>query len=153
MKNARIAVAAWWALLAVLVLWLTFDDGTVTRLFGALVAFAAAWFAYQRFTTPDTPDGERPVAPVAEKFGGDQLARDPLGEHRVVLQVTGSRPVAVIREIRRTTGKDLISAKDLAEQAPVIVVENLSEASAAAVAERLAGAGARATAAPMDTHL
>jgi ribosomal protein L7/L12 len=71
------------------------------------------------------------------------------GTHRVVLQVTGSNPIAVIREIRRTRGLGLVEAKQLIDSAPVVVAEGLSEQSAALVADRLRAAGARALAAPI----
>ncbi len=71
------------------------------------------------------------------------------GNHRVVLQVAGPSPVLVVRELRRTTGRDLQAAVELMREAPVIVVENLSESSAALVADRLTKAGARALAAPI----
>ncbi|GLY18075.1 hypothetical protein Kisp01_50890 [Kineosporia sp. NBRC 101677] len=86
----------------------------------------------------------RPADPsrVAERF------TEP-GGHRVVLQVAGPNPIAVIREIRRTTGLDLRAAKQLLDEAPTIVKENLSESSAGLVADHLQKAGARALAAPI----
>src|SRR5687768_5812804 len=71
------------------------------------------------------------------------------GGHRVVLQVTGSNPIAVIREIRRTRGLGLVEAKQMIDSAPVVVAEGLSEQSAELVADRLRAAGARALAAPI----
>jgi len=72
------------------------------------------------------------------------------GDHRVVLQVQGDKPIHVIRALRRITGADLATAKKLLESAPVIVVENLSQESAAQAAHLLTSAGARATVVPMD---
>jgi hypothetical protein len=72
------------------------------------------------------------------------------GDHRVVLQVTGDKPVLVIRQLRRITGADLASAKTMVESAPVVVAENLSQESAAEAAHLLQAAGARATVTPMD---
>jgi ribosomal protein L7/L12 len=72
-----------------------------------------------------------------------------VGGHRVVLQVTGSNPIAVIRELRRTRGLGLVEAKQLIDSAPVVVAEGLSEQSAELVADRLRAAGARALAAPI----
>ena len=71
------------------------------------------------------------------------------GEHRVVLQVAGQHPIAVIREIRRTRGIGLLEAKNMVESAPVVVAEGLSEESAELVADRLRAVGARALAAPI----
>jgi ribosomal protein L7/L12 len=72
------------------------------------------------------------------------------GRHRVVLQLPGDKPVLVIRQLRRITGADLVSAKAMVESAPVVVAENLSQESAAEAAHLLQAAGARATVTPMD---
>lgn len=71
------------------------------------------------------------------------------GDHRVVLQVSGDRPIHVIREIRRITGQDLVSAKRIVEAAPVVVVEGVTQESAAQAAHLLQIAGARAVATPV----
>jgi hypothetical protein len=71
------------------------------------------------------------------------------GRYRVVLQLPGPNPILVIREIRRTTGLDLLGAKRLVDEAPVIVRENLSESSAGLVVGQLQKAGARAMASPI----
>jgi hypothetical protein len=72
------------------------------------------------------------------------------GNHRVVLQLPGDRPVLVVRQLRRITGADLATAKSMLESAPVVVAENLSQESAAEAAHLLQAAGARATVTPMD---
>jgi hypothetical protein len=72
------------------------------------------------------------------------------GSNRVVLQLPGPNAVMVIREIRRTTGLGLLEAKQLAEEAPVVVVEGLSQTSAELVADRLRAAGGKALAAPIE---
>ncbi len=71
------------------------------------------------------------------------------GEYRVVLQVSGQYPLAVIRELRRTCGFGLLEAKEKVESAPVVLAEGLSEESAELVADRLRAVGARALAAPI----
>ena len=91
---------------------------------------------------------------IFKVFRPDLVGRTPArfsepGGHRVVLQVPGSNPILVIREIRVTTGLGLVEAKEMAESAPVVVAENLSENSAELVADRLRRAGARALAAPV----
>ena len=68
------------------------------------------------------------------------------GERHVVLQQIGPRPVQVIAIISQATGLDLVSASDLARDAPVVVVSGISDASADRVVERLQKAGARAVA-------
>jgi hypothetical protein len=72
------------------------------------------------------------------------------GNHRVVLQLPGDKPVLVVRQLRRITGADLATAMALLESAPVVVVESLSQESAAEAAHLLQAAGARATVTPMD---
>ena len=67
------------------------------------------------------------------------------GEHQVVLQVVGARSLHVITVIRQATGLDLMSARDLAQDAPAVVVSGISEASADRVVGRLQKAGATAT--------
>jgi hypothetical protein len=91
---------------------------------------------------------------IFKVFRPDLVGRTPArfsepGQHRVVLQVPGSKPILVIREIRRTRGLGLREAKELVESAPVVVAEGLSEQSAELVADRLRAAGARALAAPI----
>ena len=68
------------------------------------------------------------------------------GERHVVLQQIGPRPVQVIAIISQATGLDLVSASNLARDAPVVVVSDISDASADRVVERLQKAGARAVA-------
>lgn len=68
------------------------------------------------------------------------------GECHVVLQLIGARPLQVMAVIRQATGLDVISAGNLARDAPVVVVSGISEASAERVVERLQKVGAKAVA-------
>jgi ribosomal protein L7/L12 len=68
------------------------------------------------------------------------------GERQVVLQLIGPSPVQVIAIISQATGLDLVSAGNLARDAPVVVVSGISEASADRVVERLQKTGAKAVA-------
>jgi len=68
------------------------------------------------------------------------------GEYQVVLQLVGARPVTVITVITEATGLDFMSASQLAQEAPSVVVAGISEASAELVVERLGKAGAQAVA-------
>lgn len=86
--------------------------------------------------------GPRPARQVPGQFA------EP-GGHRVVLQVPGPNAIAVIRELKRTTGLSLTAAKQLVDEAPVVVIEHLSESSAALIVEHLQKAGARAMAVPI----
>ena len=72
------------------------------------------------------------------------------GDHRVVLQLPGEKPVHVLAALRRITGADLVTARNMLEGAPVVVAENLSQESAAQAAHLLESAGARAVVSPMD---
>ncbi|NEN79527.1 ribosomal protein L7/L12 [Nocardioides zeae] len=84
-----------------------------------------------------------------------EAAFTEIGTHAVVLDAVGEQPVAVIREVRRMTGWDLVRAKHAVDAAPVqapagtttqgvVLVAGLSAASAAAACEALAAAGATA---------
>jgi hypothetical protein len=75
--------------------------------------------------------------------------REP-GDHRVVLQLPGDKPVRVVAALRRITGADLVTARNLVQSTPVVVAENLSQESAAQAAHLLQRAGARAVISPMD---
>jgi ribosomal protein L7/L12 len=66
------------------------------------------------------------------------------GEYQVVLQVTGASTLRVMAVIREATGLDVMSAGDLAKEAPVVVVSGISQTSADRVVERLQKAGAKA---------
>ena len=66
------------------------------------------------------------------------------GNYHVVLQLIGGRPILVIAIISEATGLDLMSARDLAQDSPVVVVSGVSEASADRVVIRLKKAGAKA---------
>ena len=68
------------------------------------------------------------------------------GEYQVVLQLVGASPVTVITVITEATGLDFMSASQLAQEAPSVVVAGISEASAELVVERLGKAGAQAVA-------
>lgn len=84
-----------------------------------------------------------------------EAAFTEIGTHAVVLDAVGEQPVAVIREVRRVTGWDLLRAKHAVDAVPaqapagtttqgVVLVAGLSAASAAAACDALAGAGATA---------
>jgi ribosomal protein L7/L12 len=68
------------------------------------------------------------------------------GECQVVLQLIGPKPIHVIAIIGQATGLDLVSASNLANETPVVVVSGVSEASANRLVERLEKVGAKAVA-------
>ena len=83
---------------------------------------------------------------VLRKPGRASAALTEPGESQVVLQLIGPRPIHVIAIISQATGLDLVSASNLASDAPVVVVSGISEASAGRVVQRLEKAGAKAVA-------
>jgi len=83
---------------------------------------------------------------VLRKPGRASAALTEPGESQVVLQLIGPRPIHVMAIISQATGLDLVSASNLANDAPVVVVSGISEASADRVVQRLEKAGAKAVA-------
>ena len=66
------------------------------------------------------------------------------GEYHVVLQLIGVKPIHVMAVIAQVTGLDLLSARDLARDTPVVLVSGVSQTSADRVVGRLQKAGAKA---------
>jgi ribosomal protein L7/L12 len=89
---------------------------------------------------------QRRAEAMMRKPGRASAALTEPGESQVVLQLIGSRPINVIAIISQATGLDLVSASNLAKDAPVVVVSGVSEVSANRVVERLQKAGAKAVA-------
>ena len=83
---------------------------------------------------------------MLRKPGRASAALTEPGESQVVLQLIGPIPIHVIAIISQATGLDLVSASNLANEAPVVVVSGISEASAQRVVQRLEKAGAKAVA-------
>jgi len=110
--------------------------------------------------TDEKPDDRTPTEAMAAKGlkgwwqrRAEAMVRKPRrasraltepGECHVVLQLIGPRPIHVIAVIGQATGLDLVSASNLAKDAPVVVVSGISETSADRVVERLQKAGAKA---------
>lgn len=89
---------------------------------------------------------QRRVEAMLRKPGRASAALTEPGEFHVVLQLIGPRPVQVMAIIRQATGLDVISASNLARDAPVVVVSGISAASAELLVERLHKVGAKAVA-------
>jgi len=87
---------------------------------------------------------QRRAEAVLSKPGRASAALTEPGECHVVLQLTGARPIQVIAVIRQATGRDLLSAGNLAQDAPVVLVSGISEVSADRLVGRLQKAGAKA---------
>jgi large subunit ribosomal protein L7/L12 len=81
-----------------------------------------------------------------------QTAAD-LGEFDVVLMAAGERPIQVIKEVRALTSIGLREAKDLVDNAPVVLLEKVTKDSAERARAVLQGAGAAVsvTAEPVPT--
>ena len=89
---------------------------------------------------------QRRAEAMLRKPGRASAALTEPGEFHVVLQLIGPRPVQVMAIIRQATGLDVISASNLARDAPVVVVSGISAASAELLVERLQKVGAEAVA-------
>ncbi len=89
---------------------------------------------------------QRRATAMMSKPGRASPALSEPGDFHVVLQLIGPRPIQVIGVIRQATGLDLISAGNLAREAPVVVVSGISAASADRVVARLEKVGAKALA-------
>ena len=89
---------------------------------------------------------QRRAEAVLRRPGRAAAALAEPGEYQVVLQLIGPRPIHVIAIISQATGLDLVSANNLARDAPVVVVSGVSGASADRVVEILQKAGAKAVA-------
>ena len=87
---------------------------------------------------------ERRAESALRKPGRASPAFTEPGECHVVLQLLGAKPIQVMAIIAQVTGLDLLSARDLAQETPVVLVSGISETSADRVVGRLRKAGAKA---------
>ena len=84
-----------------------------------------------------------PVAVAAAgAAGGGEAAAEEQTEFDVVLTVTGSQKIQVIKEIRALTTLGLKEAKDLVESAPKAVKEGVTKEEAEEVKAKLEAVGA-----------
>lgn len=95
--------------------------------------------------------GVSAAAPMAVAAGGGTAvgaageAAEEKTEFTVELAAAGSNKIAVIKVVREVTGKGLKEAKDLVDQAPKPVKENVSKAEAEELKKKLEEAGAQVT--------
>ena len=89
---------------------------------------------------------QRRAEAMLRKPGRASAALTEPGDFHVVLQLIGARPLQVMALIRQATGLDVISASNLAREAPVVVVSGISAGSAELLVERLQKVGAKAVA-------
>jgi ribosomal protein L7/L12 len=70
------------------------------------------------------------------------------GSYRVILQVPGDHPVAVIAVMHRILGLDVQEAQAIADRAPAIALDHRSREAAQLAVEHIEDAGGRAVAVP-----
>ena len=87
---------------------------------------------------------KRRAESVLRKPGRASPAFTEPGECHVILQLIGAKPIQVMATIAQVTGLGLLSARDLAQETPVVLVSGISEASADRVVRLLQQAGAKA---------
>jgi len=99
----------------------------------------------------DVPSGkglrgwlQRRAETALRKPGRASPAFTEPGEYHVVLQLIGAKPIQVMAIIAQVTGLDLLSARDLARDTPVVLVSGVSQTSADRAVGRLQKAGAKA---------
>ncbi|WP_138731452.1 50S ribosomal protein L7/L12 [Modestobacter excelsi] len=95
---------------------------------------AAQQASNQRLTQPASVGLAVPRGTVAEQ-----------GEFDVILEAAGDKKIQVIKELRELTSLGLKEAKDLVDNAPVVVLENVAKDAAEKAKARLEGAGAAVT--------
>ena len=100
---------------------------------------------------PDLPAGkglkgwlQRRAESALRKPGRASPSFTEPGGYHVVLQLIGAKPIQVMAVIAQVTGLDLLSARDLARDTPVVLVSGISQTSADRAVGRLEKAGAKA---------
>ena len=83
-----------------------------------------------------------PVAVAAGPAAGAAPAAEEQTEFTVVLKSAGANKIGVIKVVREITGLGLKEAKEVVDNAPKAVKENVSKEDAAAIEAKLKEAGA-----------
>lgn len=83
-----------------------------------------------------------PVAVVAGGAGGDVAADEGPSEVSVIISSFGEKKIQVIKTVREITGLGLKEAKDLVDNAPKPVKENIDKEEAEKIKAQLEEAGA-----------
>jgi len=81
------------------------------------------------------------AAPVANA-GGDDAGAEEKTEFTIELKSAGDQKIQVIKAVREITGKGLKEAKDLVDDAPKVLKENVKKKEADEMKEKLEAAGA-----------
>ncbi len=82
---------------------------------------------------------------VAGGGAGEAAAAEEQTEFDVILESSGDKKIAVIKEVRAITGLGLKEAKALVDGAPKPVKEGIAKEEAEKIKEQLEGAGAQVT--------
>lgn len=84
-----------------------------------------------------------PVAMMAAPAAGGAAAADEKTEFTPTLVSVGDKKIEVIKAVRELTGLGLKEAKELVDNAPKAIKENVSKDDAEAIQKRLEEAGAK----------
>ncbi len=84
-----------------------------------------------------------PVAMMAAGGAAPEAAAEEQTEFDVILESSGDKKIAVIKEVRALTGLGLKEAKALVDEAPKPVKEGIAKEEAEKVKEQLEGVGAQ----------
>jgi len=80
---------------------------------------------------------------VAQASGAPEKEEEEKTEFDVILSEMGSKKIQVIKEVRKLTSLGLKEAKDLVEQAPKPIGENVAKEEALKIKETLEAVGAK----------
>ncbi len=83
-----------------------------------------------------------PVAVAVAPAGGEADADAAIETLKVVMTSAGQKKIQVIKEIKEITGKGLKECKELADNLPATIKEDVSNDEATSVKEKLEAAGA-----------
>ncbi len=83
-----------------------------------------------------------PVAVAVAPAGGEGDADAAIETLKVVMTSAGQKKIQVIKEIKEITGKGLKECKELADNLPATIKEDVSNDEATSVKEKLEAAGA-----------
>lgn len=83
-----------------------------------------------------------PVAASAGAAGGAEAAAEEKTSFSIELKSAGEQKIQVIKVLRELLGVGLKEAKDMTDQAPKIVKENVSKADAEEMKKKIEAAGA-----------
>ena len=83
-----------------------------------------------------------PVAVAAAPAAGGDDDSSGSESLKVVMTSAGQKKIQVIKEIKEITGKGLKECKELADNLPAVIKEDVSNDEATSIKEKLEGAGA-----------